>query len=100
MLSNSADLNIYLQHAFDHFSQDLETPFNFMDVAFRINPIPLDFGGNILKLAVAVSKHKPFTDPRKMFKEISYMVASCIMLDCERGGYQGEFAYTSPYGVS
>ncbi|KAF1965274.1 hypothetical protein BU23DRAFT_574994 [Bimuria novae-zelandiae CBS 107.79] len=89
MLSHSEELNIYLQCAFDHFSQDLDTPFNFMDVAFRINPIPSDFGGNILKLAIAIKDSNRFSDPRKMFRELSSMVASCILLDCTRQGLKG-----------
>ncbi|KAF2188984.1 hypothetical protein K469DRAFT_684250 [Zopfia rhizophila CBS 207.26] len=89
MLSNSEELNVYLQCAFDHFSHDLDIPFNFMDVAFRINPIPLDFGGNILKLAVAIKNCRRFSDPRNIFKELSFMVASCIMLDCVRQSLKG-----------
>ena len=64
MLSNSEELNVYLQCAFDHFSQDLDTPFNFIDVAFKMNPIPQDFGGNILKLAVAIKNSNRFANPR------------------------------------
>lgn len=89
MLSNSEELNMYLQCAFDHFSQDLDTPFNFMDVAFRINPIPSDFGGNILKLAVAIKDSK-YSDPRNIFRELSFMVASCILLDCSRHNLKGK----------
>lgn len=91
MLSNSEELNVYLQHAFDHFSQDLETPFNFMDVAFKMNPIPSDFGGNILKLAVAIKNSRRFNDPKKIFRELSFMVASCIRLDCVRQSLKGTF---------
>jgi hypothetical protein len=87
MLSNSENLNVYLQCAFDHFSQDLHTPFDFMDVSFKINPIPLDFGGNILKLAVALKSR--FEDPKRIFKELSHMVASCILLDCVRQDLKG-----------
>lgn len=96
MLSNSEELNIYLQCAFDHFSQDLDTPFNFMDVAFRINPIPSDFGGNILKLAVAIKNSNRMTDPRKMFRELSFMVASCISLDCSRQSLKGRLHNPPP----
>jgi len=88
MLSNSEEVNVYLQCAFDHFAHDLDTPFNFMDVAFKINPIPLDFGGNILKLAVAMKKSR-YNDPRNIFKELSFMVASCILLDCSRQNLKG-----------
>ncbi|PVI02430.1 hypothetical protein DM02DRAFT_701953 [Periconia macrospinosa] len=87
MVSNSEHLNIYLQTAFDHFSNDLHTPFNFMDISFKINPIPLDFGGNILKLAVAMKSR--FSSAEKIFEELSFMVASCILLDCARQSFRG-----------
>lgn len=88
MLSTSENLNIYLQSAFDHFSTDLDTPFNFMDVSLQINPIPLGFGGTILKLAVALKRR--FDDPRTIFEELSVMVASSILLDCVRQNIKGE----------
>ena len=84
MLSNSEDLQIYLQLAFDHFSQNLDEPFNFVKVALKINPIPSDFSGNILKLAVAIKDHHPFWTLAKIFEHLSLMVASCIMLDIDR----------------
>jgi len=87
MLSDAETLNIYLQSAFDHFSQDLDTPFNFMDVSFKINPIPLDFGGNILKLALVMRAR--YDNARKLFEELSIMVASCILLDCVRQNFKG-----------
>jgi hypothetical protein len=87
MLSTSENLNIYLQSAFDHFSNDLDKPFNFMDVSFRINPIPQDFGGNILKLAVHMRRQ--FQKPNDLFMHLSFMVASCILLDCVRHNIRG-----------
>jgi hypothetical protein len=91
MISNSEILNVYLQCAFDHFSRDLDKPFNFMDISFKINPIPQDFGGHILKLAVALKAR--FNDPGRIFKELSHMVASCILLDCVRQKLRGMSAY-------
>lgn len=89
MLANSDNLNVYLQCAYDHFLQDLHTPFNFMEVSFRINPIPLDFGGNILKLAVAMKDRN--RDARKTFKDLSRMVGSCLLLDSVRQSLPGMF---------
>lgn len=63
MLAHSDNLNVYLECAYDHFLQDLHTPFNFMDISFRINPIPLRFGGNILKLAISMKDR--YRDPPK-----------------------------------
>ena len=84
MLSNSDDLQLYLQLAFNHFSQDLEEPFNFIKVSLRINPIPSDFSGNILKLAVAIRDHHSTAKVAAIFAHLSLMVASCIMLDIHR----------------
>ena len=84
MLSNSEDLQLYLQLAFDHFSQNLDEPFNFVKVALKVNPIPSDFSGNILKLAVAIKDHQPLWTLARIFKHLSLMVASCIMLDIDR----------------
>lgn len=84
MLSNSEDLQLYLQLAFDHFSQDLETPFNFVEVALKINPIPLDFSGNILKLAIFIRNRHASWKVVDIFERLSLMVASCIMLDIHR----------------
>ena len=84
MLSNSEDLQLYLQLAFDHFSQNLDDPFNFVEAALKINPIPSDFSGNILKLAVAIKDHHPLWTLVKIFEHLSLMVASCIMLDIDR----------------
>ena len=84
MLSNSEDLQVYLQLAFDHFSQYLDKPFNFIEAALRINPIPSDFGGNILKLAVAIRDCRGNPQVTDIFAHLSLMVASCIMLDIHR----------------
>jgi len=37
MLSNSDEFSMFLQSAFDHFSRDLETPFNFIEISLRVN---------------------------------------------------------------
>lgn len=84
MLSNGDDLQMYLQAAFDHFAQDLDKPFNFVEVALRNNPIPLTFSGNILKLAIAIRDHPAKPLPPIIFKVLAPMVASCIMLDIHR----------------
>ncbi|KAH8708474.1 hypothetical protein GQ44DRAFT_627959 [Phaeosphaeriaceae sp. PMI808] len=89
MLANSDELNQYLQAAFDHFSQNLDTPFNFIDMAFKNSPIPRDFGGSILKLAVAVQDVLRTSEGPETFQNLSPMVASCIVLDCTRNGLKG-----------
>lgn len=91
MLSNSDDLQLYLQLAFDHFSQTLEHPFNFIEAALRINPIPSNFSGNIIKLALAIRNHLPTAKVEMIFAHLSLMVASCIMLDIHRHRRLGQY---------
>lgn len=84
MLSNTDELNEYLQAGFDHFATKLYQPFNFVEVALRNNPIPRDFGDHILSLAAAIREKRNVTEGPKLFRCLSYMVASCILLDCVR----------------
>ena len=91
MLSNCDDLQLYLQLAFDHFSQNLEAPFNFVEVALKVNPIPSDFSGNILKLAVAFKDRHQSAKVVQIFDHLSLMVASCIMLDIHRHRRLGQY---------
>jgi hypothetical protein len=90
MLIDANELQPYLQAAFDHFARDLDTPFDFVQAAFINSPIPLDFGGNILKLAInLMDAWQNIADGPMIFRELSYMVASCITLDSARHGIKG-----------
>ncbi|KAL9049151.1 MAG: hypothetical protein Q9162_007370 [Coniocarpon cinnabarinum] len=89
MLSTTDELNNYLQAAFDHFSTHLDQPFNFVEAALRANPIPFDFGGNILNLVRSLHNFYPQKDGPWLFKSISSLVASCIMLDTVRRRLRG-----------
>ncbi|KAF7536915.1 hypothetical protein G7054_g4138 [Neopestalotiopsis clavispora] len=87
MLLDVDDLQAYLQEAFNHYCSTLESPFDFVQASFRNSPIPQDFGGNILKLALSMVElweNEPKVTGERIFSELSYMVASCIMLDSAR----------------
>ncbi|KAL4986567.1 hypothetical protein BDW68DRAFT_197978 [Aspergillus falconensis] len=85
MLLNSDELQPYLQYAFDHFSSDLEMPFDFVQASFANSPIPSDFGGNILKLAINIlDVWSDRLDGPAIFRELSYIIASATMLDSAR----------------
>ena len=85
MLLDADELQNYLQYAFDHFAGDLDMPFDFVKACLLHNPIPRDFGGNILKLAINVMEVWPDKlDGAGIFDELSLMIASCIMLDAAR----------------
>jgi len=90
MLLDAEELQPYLQTAFDHFACNLDTPFDFVQASFSNSPIPQDFGGNILKLAInPMDVWQNKADGRTIFVELSYMVASCIMLDSVRHKIRG-----------
>ena len=90
MLLDADELQPYLQYAFDHFACDLDSPFDFVQASFTNSPIPLDFGGNILKLAIILMEEwKNAADIQIIFTELSYMVASCIMLESARSKIRG-----------
>jgi hypothetical protein len=97
MLLNAVELQSYLHCAFDHFALTLEEAFDFVQASFLNNPIPMDFGGNILRLAMKmVSQHghrRP--DPRDIFGRLSQLIASCIMLDSVRHEIRGNFLFSS-----
>ncbi|KAF1349168.1 hypothetical protein BDV97DRAFT_370365 [Delphinella strobiligena] len=85
MLLNAEDMPPYLQYAFDHFSKNLDLPFDFVQASFTNSPIPTDFGGNILKLAIQLmNTWENRLGAQAIFEEVAVMVASCIMLDADR----------------
>ncbi|CAD0030529.1 unnamed protein product, partial [Aureobasidium pullulans] len=99
MLLNAEDMQPYLQYAFDHFSKSIESPFDFVQASFAHSPIPDDFGGNILKLAVQLMEAwKDRAGPRPIFEELAVVVASCIMLDATRHVILGESSYMTYCG--
>jgi patatin-like phospholipase/acyl hydrolase len=90
MLLDVEDLQAYLEHAFSHFSGTLDFPFDFVQASFINSPIPPDFGGNILKLAINIMDvWKGEADGASIFQALSYMVASCIMIETTRNNKPG-----------
>ncbi|KAI0484539.1 acyl transferase/acyl hydrolase/lysophospholipase [Xylariaceae sp. FL0804] len=99
MLLDVEDQQAYLQEAFSHYSNTLESPFDFVQASFRNSPIPPDFGGNILKLALSMMNilgSEQHIDAKGIFSELSWMVASCIMLDSARNKNKGSASQIFP----
>lgn len=96
------ELNRYLQVAFDHFITKPNEPFNFIDVALKADPIPQGFSDHIMTLAYAACMKTRFghaIQAPDIFRKLSIVVASCIMLDCTKykrpgkpSGLQCQFA--------
>ena len=90
MLLDAEDFQSYLHSAFNHYAGTLHSPFDFVQASFAHSPIPPDFGGNILKLAIYIMDHwKDHANAADIFQQISYLVASCIMFDAARQKIKG-----------
>ncbi|KAI2470767.1 FabD/lysophospholipase-like protein [Annulohypoxylon bovei var. microspora] len=93
MLANTEKLQFYLQAAYDHFTKDLNTPFDFVKETLRHSPISRNFEGNILNLALGIKDRScdPFLsgDAEQIFRSMGPMIASCVMLDAVRQNLPG-----------
>ncbi|KAH8151876.1 uncharacterized protein LAJ45_03869 [Morchella importuna] len=87
LLMTSEELDVYLRHAFHHFSKNPSKPFNFLAAAFHHNPVSSTFKDHIAKAAVHVMTQSPQMSGTDMFKLLAPLVASCILLDAFRSRY-------------
>lgn len=87
LLMTSEELDIYLRHAFHHFSKNPSKPFNFLAAAFHHNPVSSTFKDHIAKAAVHIMTQSPQMSGTDMFKLLAPLVASCILLDAFRSRY-------------
>ena len=86
---NADELGECLQSGLDHFTDTLHKPFDFLAFSWNLNPIPPGFEGNILRLAFAIKSSWRTLEGEEIFKHLSDMVASCIMLDYVRHRIKG-----------
>ncbi|KAI1737988.1 hypothetical protein F4680DRAFT_426738 [Xylaria scruposa] len=93
LLADAERMQVYLQSAFDQFTKDLDSPFDFVKESLRQNPVPQNFEGNILRLAISIKENSTYgslgNDIRQIFFKLAPMVASCIMLDAARQNLMG-----------
>ncbi|KAI1468230.1 FabD/lysophospholipase-like protein [Daldinia caldariorum] len=93
MLANTEKLQFYLQAAYDHFTKDLDTPFDFVKETLRHSPISRSFEGNMLNLALAIKQKSSnlilSCDTEQIFRAMGPMIASCVMLDAVRQNLPG-----------
>ncbi|KAI1846078.1 hypothetical protein JX266_007887 [Neoarthrinium moseri] len=96
MLANAERFQVYLQAAYDHFTRDLGTPFDFVKEALKYSPSPRDFGGNILSLAVSIKERAVEESVRnnaeEIFQKLGPMIATCVMFDAVRQSLMGTAA--------
>ncbi|KIW97974.1 uncharacterized protein Z519_01558 [Cladophialophora bantiana CBS 173.52] len=90
-LANADDLQQYLQAGFEHFANDIETPFDFRTVSTRNKLIAHDFSDHILTLARTIhesTRHERL-QPKMLLGGLCSLIASCILLDYVRNNLQG-----------
>ncbi|KAK8041498.1 hypothetical protein PG994_014505 [Apiospora phragmitis] len=93
MLASTERLQFYLQAACDHFTRDLETPFDFIRETLRHSPVSRNFEGNILNLALLIKDQSRNAAVRNraeaIFRAMAPMIASCVMFDTVRQNLLG-----------
>ncbi|KAK6071894.1 hypothetical protein SCUP515_07678 [Seiridium cupressi] len=93
MLATPEKLQFYLHAAFDHFTTDLDTPFDFIRETLRHSPVSRNFEGNILNLALAIrdrtSNSKIKNNAKQIFRAMVPIIASCVMFDTVRQNLLG-----------
>lgn len=113
MLLNAERLPQYITAAYEHFSQDLDAPFDFVEEARRRAPLPQDFGGHILNLiktiytsasttihcdcgrgrAAPAYSQEPVYRADRLLEALSRPMASCVILAATRDRTQGTYAF-------
>ncbi|KAL9572020.1 hypothetical protein ACKAV7_003852 [Fusarium commune] len=94
MLLNAERLPQYVTAAYDHFSRQLDVPFDFAKEARRHTPLPKDFGGHILNLILLMYNTHDWhnINAGAFFQGLSLPIASCIMLAATRDNIQGTYS--------
>lgn len=104
MLLNSEVLPKFLNSAYDHFSRNLDMPFDFVEEACRHAPLPKDFGDHILNLIRITYNHRFASGIGKLstmhdlmsasrtnllMTQLSRPIAACVILAATRDRTQG-----------
>ncbi|KAF8462152.1 acyl transferase/acyl hydrolase/lysophospholipase [Kalaharituber pfeilii] len=81
LLWNWNDLEMYLGYAFDHYGQNSNKPFDFLNAAFRHYPVRSNFHTHILMAAIRLINPQTTKMKVNIFEVLAPLVAVCILLD-------------------
>lgn len=85
LLTDVDEFGLYLSLAFDHFSETLDEPFDFVEASLKRNPLSSSFANNLLIFARRMGPHKGCSgEVLELFDYMSPFVASCILLESVR----------------
>jgi len=89
-LLNSDDFRLLVSQALDHFSRELDKPFDFAKASLDLRPVPTSLKDNIVIFADLVAHRLGLqADTEKLFTNFTSLVASCILLDISRQRRKG-----------
>ncbi len=66
MLLSSPDQDLFFKLAFDHYSEKLDEPFDFLEKLFSLHPLPSTIGNNFFALMKAGQSSLPGSRNRKL----------------------------------
>ena len=90
MLANVDEFGFYLSLAFDHFSESLEVPFDYVEASLREQPPPETLSDNIFAFARIIADSFGIQGKiEELFTKLTPMIASCLMLDSTRKQHIG-----------
>ncbi len=90
MLPDVDQFQMYLSLAFDHFSETLSKPFDYVKASLKLRPPPETLADNLMEFLLMVSEKRELRrDIEALFLMVTDVVASCIMLDSARKRHFG-----------
>ena len=90
MLPDADEFGLYISLAFDHFSESLELPFDYVEASLKHQPPPVSLADNIINFARMIANQDPQLQIAQLFTKLAPMVASCLMLDSARKQRMGK----------
>ncbi|KAK0742162.1 hypothetical protein B0T21DRAFT_433942 [Apiosordaria backusii] len=94
MALNAEKLHQFMNAAYDHFSANLNQPFDFVKEALLLNPMPHDFQGHMLHLILAVRNGASHVGGSRtelrLLEKVKPLLASCMTLIITRNNLTGK----------
>ncbi|KAI1264025.1 hypothetical protein F5Y18DRAFT_418041 [Xylariaceae sp. FL1019] len=85
MLPDADQFQQYLSLAFDHFSETLDEPFDYIKASLKSRPPPKTLADNLHEFVLLLAQTTKREGQIKwLFDKITTLVASCVMLDSAR----------------
>lgn len=84
MLPDVDAFGLYLSLAFDHFSESLDTPFDYVEASLKHRPPPETFADNFKVFVKMVADRTSEKKVSHLFDFLTPFVASCLILDSSR----------------